>query len=158
MPTLTDKQLEIAGFLAAEMSQNEAAKRAGVGRSTVQRYLKLDEFRAEVDRRRRRAEQIHQEEADRVQRESISEFYDELKEYTRSLADTYKTRLSRGLKIQQKMGRRIDDLPDEAFTPRDTAALLGVSDQMIEKAFQGWAELLALNELLEKLNGDKERS
>lgn len=157
MPTLTKEQLTAIAAIAAGKTNIDAAKEAGVSRSSVSRWVKNPDFQAEIERRKQQAIATHQKLADEIQTAEISEFYQDLRKYRDSLIQAYKTRIARALKIREKMGRRFDDLPDEAYSPKDLASLMGIAEQMLDGGFKGWSELLAIDELLSKVDGQQPR-
>lgn len=154
---LTKDQIDAIALLAAGTSQGVTAKRLGVTRATVNRWCnKIPEFatelQAEIDRRQQRAKEQYQAAADEVQDEAIAQFKEDLRRFQSSLRSAYQARIGHGLKIVQKVGRRFDDLPDEAIGVNNMAPLLTAGDNLIEKGFKGWAESLSITELMQRLD------
>jgi transcriptional regulator with XRE-family HTH domain len=152
--SLTSNQLHGAIALAQGQNQNQAAKAVGVSRRTIVRWLERDDFRAEVEKRKQAAAAIAHQKADEQQKEETDNFFASLKEYREAREQVYKTMLSRGLKGLQKVDRRFNDLPDEAITPQSIAPLLSTFSDIAEKALEGWAELIGVDELLKRLEND----
>lgn len=148
---LSEKQLSAIAQLAAGKSQVATAKDIGVDRKTIARWLAHEEFVAELERRRSRLTQKHQEQADAIQDAEVSSFYEDLKAYREARLSIYRAKLARGTKILKRVGERFDDLPDEAIAPQQLTGLFAIADQLCEAGLNGWAELLALDELLKRL-------
>jgi hypothetical protein len=156
---LTEEQLKAVTLLASKKTWSETISALGIARSTLFRWSKMEAFQVELERRKSRALEMHHVISSDLQDQEIQDFYNELREYRQALVSAYRTRISRGLKILQKVGRRLDDLPEESIQPRDVAGLLNSADSMLEKGLNQWAELLAVDELLSKMqDGTKEGS
>lgn len=155
MAKLSAVQLDCIEHLATGKNKRQASISVGVNPSTLTRWLKSDDFNAELNRRIRQHEEVRDEVVETATQEyhqsAVNDIYEELRAYRNTLMQTYKARLQRGLKLVQKTGSRFDDLPEEAIAPKDIATLMGLGDQMIEKAMKQWAEVLALDELLGRL-------
>ncbi|MEO1145152.1 MAG: hypothetical protein AAFY26_06100 [Cyanobacteria bacterium J06638_22] len=152
--SLSQKQIDAIASLASGMSQGATGDSVGVARSTIARWVKIPEFASELEaekqRREQRAKQQYQQVADEVQDEAIAQIRQEMEEFQRSLLSAYRERIGRGLAIIEKVGRRFDDLPEEAIGVKEMAALLQVGDRLIEKGFEQWADSLAVTELIER--------
>lgn len=159
-PGLTKAQQSAIAFLADGMTQGDTAQRLGVTRKTVNQWCnRIPEFaaelQAEIERRQARIQEQYQRAVDEVQDETIAQFKLDLQEYQNALRQAHRARISRGLKLLHKVGKRFDDLPEEAISIRDIAGLVMASDRLLERGFEGWAESLSLVELLQKLeNGE----
>jgi transcriptional regulator with XRE-family HTH domain len=159
MTALTETQLKAAEYLAAGMLQEEAAKRLNVTRVTISRWNALAAFKAEVERRRQSAIAQLQQKADELQAAEIDQFFEGLKAYRDARLQIYQAKLSRGIKGLNKIGRRFDDLPEEAIAVNNLASLFSVFDTLTEKALEGWAEIIGLDEVMRRLeeNGTEKR-
>ncbi|MDX2215503.1 MAG: hypothetical protein SFY66_19725 [Oculatellaceae cyanobacterium bins.114] len=149
--SLKEIQLKAIAELASGKSQSATARDIGVDRKTINRWLAEEEFKAELERRSDRLQQQHQEQADALQDEEISQFYEGLKAYRDARLQIYRAKLARGTKILKKAGERFDDLPAEAIAASSLVGFLSIADQLCESGLSGWAELLALEELLKRL-------
>lgn len=143
--TLSEKQVEVAAYLAAGMSQGEAANKIGVARQTVARWNTFEEFKSEVERRKNQAIAAHQETADRLQRQEIESFYTAIEEYRETVKQTSQRKVEVGKFIFQKVVRRLKDLPEEAIAPRDIAPLLKAASDLIKDGLEDWGQLLGAN-------------
>ena len=159
MPTLTETQLKAAELLLNGTNQKEAAELLGVTRKTINVWSRSDEFKAEIERRRQSAIAQLQQKADELQAAEIDQFFEGLKEYRTARMNIYKTKLQRGLKGLKKLGDRFDDLPEEAIGVGNLAALFNTFDTLTEKALEGWAEIIGLDEVMRRLeeNGTEKR-
>ncbi|WP_088893190.1 helix-turn-helix domain-containing protein [Leptolyngbya ohadii] len=153
---LTEKQLDAIALLASGKSQVATARDIGVDRKTIARWMAIAEFNAELERRRSRLQEQHISQADALQDETISQFYQDLKAYREARLNIYRAKLSRAVDILKKAGRRFNDLPDEAIAPGSLVGLFSIADQLSESGLNGWAEILAIDELLKRLEGNGE--
>ncbi len=151
---LSEKQLQVIAELASGKSQAATARDIGVDRKTISRWMAHADFAAELERRRSRLQEKHQEQADALQDEEISQFYADLKAYKEARLNVYRAKLARGMKILKRAGERFDDLPTEAIAPQSLVGLFSIADQLSEAGLSGWAEILAIDELLKRLDGD----
>lgn len=160
MPTLTKEQLTAIASLAAGDSQGDAAKKAGVSRSSVCRWVKDEDFQAEIERRKKSAEDLRKSEFDRVQaeeiKEEVKEVQETLKAYRLARLRAYRQTLELGLHILNKTGKRFKDLPDEAIAPNMIPAMLKAGSELAEQGFDGWAELIGVEQVLGLLDGQQE--
>ena len=88
---LTDAQLKAIALMADGLSQNEAAKRLGCNRVTINRWAQKENFSAalaaEIERRRSRTEAKLQEAADQQIDEDVAAIKNELAEYHQALVN-----------------------------------------------------------------------
>ena len=152
---LTDVQLRAVALMAEGLSQNEAAKRLGCNRVTINRWAQKPDFAAalaaEIERRRLRTEQQLQEAADRQIDENVASIRDELAEYHKAVVNVQKQRLTRGRLMMEKAIRRLQDLPDEALTAADAVRMAQAADSFLEKGLGNWGEALAIDDLMSRL-------
>jgi DNA-binding CsgD family transcriptional regulator len=154
MAILTEKQKKAADLIAAGLSQKQVGEAVNVSRATVNSWCKGSEFKKEVERRRQRANEVHDRKMDELQAAETEEFYKAIKEYREARVQIYRQKLTRGLKGLKKVAERFDDLPAESIAPNNIAQLLKTFDDMSENAMSGWAELIGIDELLRRLEGD----
>jgi len=150
--SLTPEQMTAAGYLAAGLSQGETGDRLNVSRKTINRWAMSQEFKEEVERRKRDTLAAHDEAIERVQAESVDRFYIELEEYRTARINSYKAQISIASKLLKKLGRRLDDLPEEAIAPSVLASLLTATTKLMGDGMDGWAEMIGVRQVTEKLN------
>jgi len=149
---LTEKQLVVMSLILAGKSRSEIAGDMDVSTKTIQRWVNTEEFQAELKRRSDRQVELYSERVEQIQSEDLDTFFEDLKEYRKARQQIYKTMLSRGVKILNKAGRRFDDLPEESIAPQQIPQFLSTAADLCEEGLGGWAELLAIQQLLKQLN------
>lgn len=158
MDTPKESKLIAANLIAQGATQREAANRIGVSRSTIARWLTEEEFKAEVERRKQVAMQVHQERGDELIRESVDQYYQLIRDYRDARLNLYRKKLGDGINGLNKTSKRFKDLPEEAIAPTSIAQLYSTFDSMTESAMKGWAELIAINEVLMRLQDGQQNS
>jgi hypothetical protein len=89
-----------------------------------------------------------------MQEAEVTQFYDDLQRYRESLVQIHKAQIGMGTNILKKMGDRLRDLPVESFGPKDLPGMFNVANGLLKDGFEGWAELIGLDEVLRRLESD----
>lgn len=156
---LTKPQLEAIARLADGMTQAETQSALNVSRTTLYRWTKIPEFanelEAEIERRKSRAIAQYQQAADEVQDKEIESLKEDLRRYREALIDAQRTRIGRGLRLLNKVGKRFDDLPEEAIGIKEIAALLLAGDRLVSQGLESWGDAIAVADLLQQLKDGK---
>lgn len=164
MPMLTEVQLKAIACLEAGMSQDDTAVVAGVSRRTIQRWLNIEEFDAELKRRRSRgpsarvlADEAIAEAETEASARMQSAMAAELRHYREEKLRTYQRLVNTALTALDKIDNRLRDLPDEAIAPNMIAPLANAFTSMLTKGLEEWGDLLAINDLLAEMGEDGDR-
>lgn len=151
MTALTTTQIKVARLLASGVTQIEAAKACGISRATVYRYSQKKEFIKEVERMQQEEIALHNQKAIESQLTIFEDFYQNLQEYKQELLKVHRTQIGLGTNILKKIGDRFNDLPAESFTPKDLPGMLNIANNLLKTGFEGWTELLGVNEILQRI-------
>lgn len=156
---LSDIQKEAAKSLANGVSQSVTAKLLGVSRETVNRWAKANtEFQAEVERRKRQKRQDSivlntPSVLPSTDTEDSQAYLENLKRYRDARGEIYAAQLKAGRELLTKVQQRVADLPIEAIAPNSIAPITSVANDTIKQGMDGWAELLAIDSLIERMSG-----
>ena len=151
-PTLTENQIKAAANLASGMTQDDTAKLSSVTRITINRWLKNKTFSDEVNRRREQVAHLHEQEATKLQAFEIKNYYAQLKELRLAALEAAKEDLELSARIKSKMLRRFEDLPEEAYAPKDIASMLTLANAFSNNGLKEWGEAIGVEKLLKQLD------
>lgn len=153
---LTPKQMHLAGLLAEGISQREAAEVACLSRSTVQRLLKRESFKAEVERRKKLARLSPDAIAQALEQDVSTDWLNSIQSHIQAVERAAVLSQAGGFSAVTKALRRLKDLPDESLKPADAIALVKAGQDLLAASFEWKAETLGLHELVQRLEGDDE--
>ena len=114
---LTPRQLSALPYLAAFPSANQAARAAGIGKSTLYRWLEDDHFREELTRLREEAAEFARQELKGLQLRAVDVFRDAMNHRNvavRLRAARYSMSFSSQIELAEKLRQDIEHL-DIAF-------------------------------------------
>src|SRR5512147_1567775 len=95
---LTKEQVMAAALMADGMPYPKIGKEVGVSRSTVARWAAMEEFQAEVEKRKTAAADAIGQKLNEIAEKQADDFLATIKEYREARANIYKQKLARGLK------------------------------------------------------------
>lgn len=153
-PALSEQQLSAIALLSQGVSQSEVARQLNVSRKTIGRWSQQEAFKAELERRKQRTTELHQQESDRLQEEQIASFYKDIREYRRACLDAYRSRLAIAVKGLRLLTERINSLTPEEIPPQLLPGMVGAINSLMDSALAGWADTLAIDELITRLSED----
>lgn len=154
---LTKEQIVAAALMADGMPYPKIGKKIGMSRSTIARWAALEEFQAEVAKRKTAAADAIGQKLDEIAEKQADDLFATIKEYREARTNIYKQKLARGLKGLKKITERFDDLPAESIAPSNIAQLMNSFDGLIESAMNGWAELIGIDEILKRLEDAEQK-
>ena len=116
IPTpLTQNQLAAMPYLASSSTVSEAAKRLGINRTTIYRWMEDDEFRAELKRLRNEAAGLARAEIKGLMLKSICVFADAMEDpnpFVRLKAARDSAYIALKIEEDENLRNRIDRLDD----------------------------------------------
>lgn len=155
-PVSFETQMLVAGLLATGRSQIEAAKEAGVSRSTVSRLLERESFKAEVERRRDLKQPVSEELLAAVKGDTASDWVNTIKSHIEAVEKAATLSQACGFNALTKGMRRLKDLPDESLKPSDAIALIKAGQDLLSASFDWKAEAIGLHEIAERVANAQE--
>lgn len=158
VPSMTFKQLsanqrQAASFLAEGLSYEQTATLVNVSTKTISRWVKIPDFAEEVEARRAllRAEAS----IDAAKRATTADF--DLVSAIAKMRESRQVSQGRikdcGMEILEKCSARLQDLPPEAFGPRDLAALFRAAKDLLAWAYEVEPANIDLDQLIQERIG-----
>lgn len=153
---LTQKQKDAAACIVRGLTNKEVGNAVGCNRQTISVWKKKPEFQQYVQHL---IEQTEMDKRTAVTLVSVQEEFDRrlsVNEWKAKRIELNKEKLEYGRQIVKKIKARFDDLPAEAFSPKELAMLFRVGEDMIDSGMEGWGEAIAIDETKSNYTGEIE--